>query len=88
MWCSCVTSDQMAVKGWWVRKSCEKPCWRLPPFAWELHLLRSGAACLPFMEQPALAAVIPVCGSQDPMLIEKNICLVPGSLNTSYIVGT
>jgi len=28
----------MAAKSWWVRKICEKPRWRPPSSAWELHL--------------------------------------------------
>lgn len=32
MWYSCTSLDHMAVKSWWVRKSCEKPPWRPPCF--------------------------------------------------------
>lgn len=38
MWFSCISLDHMAVKSWWVSKSCEMPLWRPPCLTWEQHL--------------------------------------------------
>lgn len=69
MWYSCTSLDDMAVKSWWVRKSCEKPLWRPPCFTWEQCL---SSICCP--QQRYM-----VCPSQTSVLTWNLLCDQCGS---------